>query len=304
MHENRVGSFATVVSLLLALGACGGNSDSPSASPAIEPTAHTRRIPLDGQSNFRDLGGYRTEDGRTVKWGEVYRSGRLPDLTDEDVARLGDLKLRTVVSFLAPEEIERYGADRLPGGARETRLPIKGERVETLALQAGDAIRTGDFSSLTPEMNTEIHRLLLDEGREEYAAVLRSLADPSNRPLVYHCSQGVHRTGTVTAILLSALGVPWETIRADYLLSNEYRADEIEASLDGIRHKVAEDRGIAPEAVDMTNVDAFYNLQGGYVDGVLEQAVEEYGSMESYIRDGLGITDEEVERLREELLTP
>lgn len=135
-----------------------------------------------------------------------------------------------------------------------------------------------------------------------YAAVLRELADPSNRPLVFHCSHGVHRTGTATAILLSALGVPWETIREDYLLSNEYRAEEVEARLDRIRHKVAQDRGISPEQVDMTNVEAFYLLEGHYIDGALEQAVEEYGSMERYIRDGLGITDEEVARLREELL--
>jgi protein-tyrosine phosphatase len=226
----------------------------------------------------------------------------MPDLSDADLDRLEDLGIRTVVTFLVPKEIEVYGADRLPDGARELRLPIIGERAEELSLLAGEAIRSGDFSVITPELNTEFHRLLLDDGREVYAAVLRELADPSNRPLVFHCSHGVHRTGTATAILLSALGVPWETIREDYLLSNEYRAEEVESRLDRIRHKVAQDRGISPEQVDMTNVEAFYLLEGFYIDGALEQAVEEYGSMERYIRDGLGITDEEVQRLRGELL--
>jgi protein-tyrosine phosphatase len=96
--------------------------------------------------------------------------------------------------------------------------------------------------------------------------------------------------------------VPWETVREDYLLSNVYRAEEIEHELDRIRHMVASDRGLAPEEVDMTNVEAFYRLEGFYIDAALEKAVAEYGSMESFIRDGLGITDEEIEQLRETLL--
>jgi len=64
----------------------------------------------------------------------------------------------------------------------------------------------------------------------------------------------------------------------------------------------AENNGVPPEDVDTNNMDAFYILQGAYIDAAFEQAVEDYGSMEAYIREGLGITDEEVESLRSELL--
>jgi protein-tyrosine phosphatase len=151
-------------------------------------------------------------------------------------------------------------------------------------------------------MNPELHRLLLDEGKEQYAALLRQAADPDNRPLVFHCSHGVHRTGTASAILLSALGVPWETIREDYLLTNEYRAEEVEARLAKIQQMAADTMGVPPEEVDMSNVEAFYILEGSYIDGSLDQAVADYGSMEAYIRDGLGITDDEVAGLRGQLL--
>jgi protein-tyrosine phosphatase len=261
-----------------------------------------RHVELEGQSNTRDLGGYETSDGRTLKWGQVYRSGELPHLSDEDVTKLEDLKIGCVVNFLLPQEIEMNGRDRLPAGAREIAEPIQGERAAKLTMVAQSAIRSGEFDKIPPEMNPEFHRLLLEEGKPQYAALLRYAADPANRPLMFHCSHGVHRTGTATAILLSALGVPWETVREDYLLTNEYRADEVKVTLEKLRHMVAEKKGVAPEDIDMSNVEAFYVLEGSYIDGSLDQAVAEYGSMQAYIKDGLGISDEEIELLKSQLL--
>jgi protein-tyrosine phosphatase len=261
-----------------------------------------RHVELEGQSNTRDLGGYETSDGRTLKWGQVYRSGELPHLSDGDVTKLEDLKIGCVVNFLLPQEIEMNGRDRLPAGAREIAEPIQGERAAKLTMVAQSAIRSGEFDKIPPEMNPEFHRLLLEEGKPQYAALLRYAADPANRPLMFHCSHGVHRTGTATAILLSALGVPWETVREDYLLTNEYRADEVKVTLEKLRHMVAEKKGVAPEDIDMSNVEAFYVLEGSYIDGSLDQAVAEYGSMQAYIREGLGISDEEIELLKSQLL--
>jgi protein-tyrosine phosphatase len=91
-------------------------------------------------------------------------------------------------------------------------------------------------------------------------------------------------------------------IREDYLLTNDYRAEEVKATLAKIRNMVAEKRGVVPEEIDMSNVEAFYILEGSYIDGSLEQAVADYGSMEAYIREGLGISDDEIEMLKSQLL--
>ena len=96
--------------------------------------------------------------------------------------------------------------------------------------------------------------------------------------------------------------MPWETVREDYLLSNTYRQEEIDHRLAQLRNLYAETNGIPPGDVDTTNMEAFYILEGAYIDAALEQAVEDFGSMDAYIRDGLGVSDEEVERLRSELL--
>jgi len=266
---------------------------------AIQETGDVR---LEGQPNFRDIGGYQTSDGRTVKKGLVYRSGELPRLTDEDVQKLDDLGIKTVVNFLTLSEIESRGRDRLPEGVKEIPMPMDAGNMGELAEVIKYARATGDFTEVPPELNAEIHRIGVDQGREYYAALLREIAKPESQPLVFHCSHGIHRTGTGAAILLSALGVPWETVREDYMLSNEYRKEEIERRLGQLREKAAETFLIEPEEVDMTNIEAFYVLQPSYIDASLEEAVKQYGSMDNYIREGLGIDEVTIQALRNQLL--
>ena len=270
--------------------------------PAYAATG--RHVELDGQSNFRDIGGYMTTDGRRVKWGQVYRSGELQDLSDADVEKLDALGIKAVANFLTEREIQSRGHDRLPEGTREIPLPMETGNLGEMAGIIEEARGTGDFSKVPVELNPEIHRVLINEGREYYANLLREIADPANRPMVYHCSHGVHRTGTATAILLSALGVPWETVREDYLLSNQYRAKEVARRTNDLRLLAADTLLVEPEEVDMTNINAFYILEPTYIDASQDEAVKQYGSMHSYIREGLGITDEELANLREQLLEP
>jgi protein-tyrosine phosphatase len=218
--------------------------------------AHARHVQLQGQTNFRDLGGYKTGDGRSVKWGQVYRLGRLPKLTDADVDRLESLGIQTVVSLLTVDDIEAYGRNRLPAGVREVSLAIDSDTATRLSNSATAALKSGDFSQIPVELNPEIHRILVHDGQQQYAALLREITNPANHPLVFHCSHGVHRTGTGAAILLSALGVPWETVREDYLLSNNYRQAEVEKRLGQLRQLAAEKQDVSPEQVDMTNMEA------------------------------------------------
>lgn len=278
-------------------------STYPSTPAAAQSQADRRQVLLEGQANYRDLGGYKTVDGKTVKWGQVFRSGELGKLSEQDVAKKQDLGIKTVVNFLTPEEIAARGKDRLPPGAREVGLPISGETDEDLVKIILEARRKADFSQVPKELNPEIHRILTGEAaKEQYATLLRLAADPANRPLVFHCSHGVHRTGTAAAILLSALGVPWETVRQDYLLSNKYRAAEVQKRLAQLRQQAAQKRGIAPEQVDMTNMEAFYILEAAYIDATLDEINKQYGSMDQYLRRGLGLSDSEIQRLRDELL--
>lgn len=275
---------------------------TPAAGQRTDENAPARHIKLDGEPNFRDIGGYQTADGKTVKWRQVFRSGELGQLSDADVETLDALQLKTVVNFLLPEEIKRHGKDRLPKGVDRVFDPITGKRSAELSMTAQNAVRSGNFDALPAELNLEIHAILMDEAKAQYARLLRTLADPEKRPVAFHCSHGVHRTGTATAIVLSALGVPWETVREDYLLTNQLRKHVTEQTLERIRTKVATERNMKPEDVDLSDVQAFYVLACSYIDGALRAAKQQYGSMEGYIRDGLGITDAEITQLKSALL--
>lgn len=291
-----------LVTLLAFVAGCDSTSRETTITARVEPESPVRHIELEGEPNFRDLGGYETIEGQKVKWREVFRTGELGTLSDADVRKLEELDVRTVVNFLLPEEIERHGPDRVPAGVELIHDPITGKRSSELSLAAQDAISTGNFDELPAEINLEIHAILMDEAKEQYARLLRTLADPNKRPLAFHCSHGVHRTGTATAILLSALGVPWETIRKDYVLTNDVRKEVTEETLSKLREKVSVTRNVDPDSVDMSNVEAFYILDAAYIDGALKAAEEQYGSMDAYIREGLGLSEAEISKLRSELL--
>lgn len=140
-----------------------GGDVAPTPPAESDPTSELPTEPLgvlEGQPNFRDLGGYETADGRRIKRGEVYRSGELSHLTDEDVAVLVDLEIQTVVNFLLPQEIERNGTDRLPEGVFEDLQPVEGEKAAEQTMVVTAAIKSAEFDRIPREMNPGFHRLL------------------------------------------------------------------------------------------------------------------------------------------------
>ena len=258
-----------------------------------------RRIWLDGEPNFRDLGGYQTTDGRSVKWGLLYRSGSLSKLTDDDLVKLENLNIQTMVDFRSAGEVEMLGQDRHLNGAQVVGLTINPGQLTNML---SEALQKGDFSSITPDVMVQLYRGFVRDCTEQYSQLIQLIADPAKRPLNMHCTHGKDRTGVGTAVILSALGVPWETIANDYMLSNQYRENESEAEKAQMRMLMTKPGGVPLDDADMAYIAPLLTVAPAYLEGARLEMVNRYGSVENYIREGLGISDEMRDRLRGELL--
>jgi protein-tyrosine phosphatase len=256
-----------------------------------------RRLPLEGAKNFRDLGGYRASDGRYVRWGMVYRSNHLVNLTPRDSDYLNRLGIRLVCDVRSDGERAR-APDHWTGNAPEFfSVPIGSSlittptaddlkhRLASINSETKDSVRTYDYAI---------------EYAGQYAKILRRIA-AGDLPAVEHCTAGKDRTGVFSAILLTALGVPRDIVVQDYLLSNEYllAPDTIATTTADLQRAF----GLA-EPPDVSTVRTIMTARPETLETTLDKISKTYGSFENYLRDGLKLSDSEVAAIRQRLLEP
>lgn len=241
-----------------------------------------RLIPLEAGSNFRDIGGYPAADGKHVRWGMIYRSGGTPLLTAADVARVHALGLANMVDLRSDEE--RVLAPTRIDGVAYTAV---GYSMAKLNVAGGmEATYRGLPTMMAPQL------------RQIFAKLLRG-----EQPLAYNCSAGQDRTGFVTAIVLSALGVPRDTIVADYHLSTKYRRPEFEMPrLDAAAHPG--DPVVAMFAHYQDNPQArkprpLMTADGtAFLSFALAEIEAKWGSVDGYLGSEIGLSKPDVSRLR------
>jgi len=242
-------------------------------------------VPLEGGSNFRDLGGYRTGDGRAVRRGAVFRSAHLGNLTEQDCAALSRLGVRTIVDLRGVSEAAET-LHRVEGIA----CRIVGAHIEP---EVGNTIRGAiDDGSANPHLMMQI---LTDHYRgyprrctPSFRTLFATLGDGQHRPLVFHCTAGKDRTGFASALLLTLLGVSWETVIEDYLRTNELWTGHI---------------GRFPE-LDIDTRAAIIEARTPYLEAAFEVVRADFGSPEAFAERALGLDAAARQRLKAELLEP
>ncbi len=216
-----------------------------------------RRLPLEGAPNFRDLGGYRTSDGHQLRWGTAYRSGQLSGLTENDYKYLSSVGLRLVCDFRVDGERQRYPTK------------WKGEALPEIIASSIDTVSyAGQASSLAEHMQNVYRRMPFDAA-QQYAGLIRRMIN-GDLPILWHCTAGKDRTGLFSALLLTILGVPRETVVEDFLLTNKY---------------------VGANSVVASNLDLGFQVIN-----------EKYGSVENYAREALKLSAEDLAKLRARLL--
>ena len=262
--------------------------------------APSRHVVLDGAVNVRDIGGYRIVGGPEVVRGRLYRGDSLSQLTSSDVERLDRLGLRSVIDFRTPGEVLIGGNDRLPFAVEYAHLPVSGGDLGAVheLIASGDHERQwrelggGRAASFMVEMN---RGFVADaRQREAFGAALRLLCSPGRLPLLYHCTGGKDRAGWMTAIVLTALGVPRELVLRDYLLSNDFhRTDYQKLRFDLVKTGIVAD----PELVRPV-----LELSATYLGAAFEEADRQYGSFGRFLAYGLEVSEVMLTGLRRALL--
>jgi protein-tyrosine phosphatase len=232
------------------------------------PDTPSRHLNLVGASNFRDLGGYPGADGRIVRWRRIFRSNHLGHLTEADVEVLRPLGLKSAFDFRGTEE--RVAATCGLAEIAVHSLPVEPTVVAALRARAAQGIALSSTDAL--EVMRDSYRNYVRYNTPSFRALFAHLLE-DRAPLVIHCTAGKDRTGFACALILHALGVADEVIAEDYLLTNRFYRRDPGAS------------GDLPDDVKQV----LGSVEGSFLAAAFEAIDDDYGDLESFFSDGLGL---------------
>ena len=264
--------------------------DNPDAAASQAPPHLRRILHFDGAINVRDLGGATTLNGQQVRFGIVYRSDDLADLSALDRAELEKRSVQTIVDLRDPKEADARPS-RLPRGATVVSAPFtRGNRT------AGEVMESLVAGELTREHAHQIlvdsYRRIAETGGLAIAVLIRSILDRS--PVLFHCAGGKDRTGVAAAVILSILGVDREQIVEDYMLTNDRLADQSGTFQLRLAEYPEESRDV---------LLALGLAKPVYIELALDVIDHDFGGIHAYAQNQLSLSQAEVDALRELLLT-
>ena len=255
-----------------------------------------RKLGMQGTPNFRDFGGYPTEQGGRVKWGYLFRSGQLSTLSDRDLDLLASLELDLVCDFRRVEE-QQSDPSRLPGKQRPrvASLPIipgSNSRFFEEAEKADGELEFGRQAMY--DFMVEINRDFAEGQRDTYARMVREILAQEEARFLVHCAAGKDRTGFAAAMVLLALGVPRELVMRDYMLTGRFFNPDRE--MDRLKHKYG------MQQIDAEAVLPMLEVHEDYLSRALDTIDENYGTVENYLAQALGVGEAELAELRRRYL--
>lgn len=285
--------------LLLGLGIIQFIPSAPVVAPIslpVEQRAAHRLLNFEGISNFRDLGGYKTTDNRSVKWGQLYRSGAFDKSSRADLMALESLKLSTLVDFRSTAEKEQEPSVLPdPTGFTIVDIPTLDDGNKALVGEIMARIASGNFDGFDPNRAMiEANRQFANEFTPQFRQFIHTVAAQDGKPIVWHCSAGKDRTGFAAAILLRLLGVPPETVMTDYLKSKSHALHGRKNDLRLLRLFKGD------EAADKLTI--MLGVEEAWLNAAFEEIDKQWGDFDSYVADGLQLSHGQLQRLRSTLL--
>lgn len=259
----------------------------------FEPTqgfvvAAERRIPMDGPSNFRDLGGYPTLDGAWTRWGQVFRSDGLHELSDGDHEVIEALGITTVFDLRSHGEVE-HAPDRLPGHVRHVHLPMSSDVAQGRSML--ERILDGDLPKFDEDDMAAGYLRMLEGFPEFLSEMLHAVAE--GETVLFHCTAGKDRTGITAMTMLGLAGVADGYILDDYEVSAHYRSHAAEGT-NWFAERIRE------AGYDPDDYHAMWGSPRPAMRKTLDGLREKWGDHDGYVRS-IGLADDVAARVRSRL---
>jgi protein-tyrosine phosphatase len=253
-----------------------------------------RRLSLQGTPNFRDLGGYETEEGRRLRWGKLYRSSKLSNLTDEDINYVSRLGVTLICDFR--QVIEQELEPTLLGDNQFTQLaslPISPGSSHSFIENLHNGIIAVDDAAGFME---QINRDFVANQMPQYAEMFRLLLIGDQQVLI-HCASGKDRTGFGAALILDVLGVDEEAIVDDYLLTNKYLP--VDEEVERLSKQFTDHTG---SGVSEEVLRPMLEVRPEYIRACFEEIRKRYNSKEHFFETALDLDNVKVEELKSRYL--
>lgn len=246
-------------------------------------TTAVRVIELEGITNFRDMGGYVTEDGRKVSWGKLFRSADLSRATAADIEKIAALHLAWICDLRTLNERTRNQTPTFAGEINEHMSFL--ESADPNSIAASDVLN----EHLLEELNRQMVRRI-----EVVQSFVKRWLELEGKPFLFHCTAGKDRTGFIGAFILRALGVSLEQIKQDYALTNLYWKPDNLLQDDGQHGQISQ----LPSAI----IQAMLEARESYIAAAFDEIDQHYGGFAAYWSKALGFSDEQLQSLRSNYL--
>jgi protein-tyrosine phosphatase len=253
-------------------------------------TISARSVSMDSVQNLRDIGGYYSKRNRSTRWGLAFRSDKIGAISDWDSVRLDNLKIRTIIDLRTEEE-----AEASPIGytkASIVHIPVSyGNVREIMERIAKGQVRKGDGVLFMQDLYLQY----VTDNSGQFAKALQVFLEKKNYPILFCCSLGKDRAGFLTALLLSILDVPEETILKDYVDSNDHiELKRYEYLIKRLSPEVQED---AQETLTV-----LLTANESILDLALSKIKKDYGSIDKYLAKELDLTEKQQSQIKDMLL--
>ncbi len=256
-----------------------------------------RRIfSLIGVKNFRDMGGYTSNDGRVMKWGRIFRSGHLSDLTDECGMEMLARDIETVIDFRSDREKERHTVHWPKSWIPDYRSISIGGNAAAWVQELYEKLSHTDFPAkeLKEQFVLAFKTIPLDNKAGLKAFFDTLIEDHKGNATLFHCTAGKDRTGIASALLMKALDINEEQIMDDFLLTN--KAVDLEESSNKIATWLSKKAG---RTIDANAVHPLVGVEADFLEACYSSIRENHGSIETYLEVEMGLTDDRKRKLQQ-----